>query len=196
MWCDCVWKSRLVAVVIVLIIYIPVAYYDNIWCGTRGQLCSIINPRHAFRWFLKFLIFLTGVNLIWGTAFGVMRGKCKECGGTRGGDMDGFTGGGDSLPSLPKGTYFEKGTGNYKYTAHVPVGGQMKIVHFGHRDYEHYRDSVPKSLGGKLWSHKDHNDKERRDNYRSRHRGMLNKDGKPAYKVKYTPAWFSYYYLW
>ena len=88
---------------------------------------------------------------------------------------------------------FVEGPGRYKYTAIMKNG---KRVNFGHRDYEHYRDSVPKSMGGGIWSHKDHGDTKRRDNYRSRHGGVLTKDGKKAYQVKYSPSWFSYYYLW
>lgn len=104
------------------------------------------------------------------------------------------TGGGHyKLPSLPKGTKFEKGPGRYKYTAILPDG---KRVNFGHRDYQHFRDRVPKNKGGKLWSHKDHNDKERMENYRARHRGILSKSGTPAYKKKYSPSWFSYHFLW
>lgn len=97
------------------------------------------------------------------------------------------------MKSLPKVAKFEKGRGKYKYTAIMKDG---KRVSFGHKDYQHFKDSVPKSMGGGLWSHKDHGDKKRRANYRKRHAGVLNKEGKPAYKIKYTPAWFSYYYLW
>jgi hypothetical protein len=88
---------------------------------------------------------------------------------------------------------FERGPRRYKYTAVMDDG---RRVHFGHRDYEHYRDSVPKSMGGQLWSHKDHMDRRRRANYRKRHAGMITKDGRRAYRVKYSPSWFSYYYLW
>lgn len=65
-------------------------------------------------------------------------------------------------PALPKGTRFTYGPGNKKYTAILPSG---KKVSFGHRDYEHYKDSVPKSLGGGLWTKKNHLDKQRRANY-------------------------------
>ena len=92
-----------------------------------------------------------------------------------------------------KGVRFEKGHDRYKYTAILPNG---KRVHFGHKDYQHYKDSVPKNLGGGLWSKLDHNDKKRRDNYRKRHGGVLTKDGSKAYLKKYSPSWFSYYYLW
>ena len=98
---------------------------------------------------------------------------------------------------LPRGTRFKRGPGRYKYTAVMPMkDGKTKTVHFGHRDYQHYQDRVPKNKGGKLWSHKDHKDRERMENYRKRHRGVLTKDGTPAYKKKYTPSWFSYHFLW
>jgi hypothetical protein len=94
---------------------------------------------------------------------------------------------------LPKGTRFTLGPGQYKYTAILPDG---KRVNFGHRDYEQYKDSVPKSLGGGRWSRKDHLDPERRKSYRARHGGMRCKDGTRCIDKKYTPAWFSYYFLW
>jgi hypothetical protein len=94
---------------------------------------------------------------------------------------------------LPKGIRFIRGPGKYKYTAILPNG---KRVNFGHRDYQHYKDSVPRHLGGKLWSHKDHGNAVRRENYRKRHGGMRCKDGKRCIDVKYSPAWFSYHYLW
>src|SRR5690606_31982518 len=97
------------------------------------------------------------------------------------------------LPSLPKGTVFEKGPRKYKYTAIMPDG---KRVNFGHRDYQHFRDRVPKTKGGKLWSRLDHNDRDRMENYRSRHRGVITGSGSPAYKKKYSPSWFSYHFLW
>ena len=66
------------------------------------------------------------------------------------------------------------------------------IVPFGDNRYEHFRDTT--GLG--LYSKYDHNDKERRDRYRARHRAIKLKDGTPAYKKKYSPAWFSYNFLW
>lgn len=92
-----------------------------------------------------------------------------------------------------KGIQFVEGSGNHKYTAILPNG---KKVSFGHRDYEHYKDSVPKSLGGGIWSHMNHLDKKRRDSYQRRHSALLCKNGVQCISIKYTPAWFSYYYLW
>jgi hypothetical protein len=97
------------------------------------------------------------------------------------------------LPILPKNTKFQKGPGKYKYTAIMPNG---KRINFGNRDYQHYRDRVPKNTGGKLWSHLNHNNFDRMQNYRSRHRGITTKSGIPAYKKKYSPSWFSYHFLW
>ena len=94
---------------------------------------------------------------------------------------------------LQKGIIFKKGVGTKKYTAILPSG---KKVHFGHSDYEHYKDSVPKKLGGGIWSHKNHLDPQRRKNYRKRHGGMMCKDGTKCISKRYSPAWFSYYFLW
>lgn len=83
--------------------------------------------------------------------------------------------------------------GKHKYVAILPNG---KRVRFGHRDYEHYKDQVPKRQGGGRWSHKDHGDAKRRKSYRARHGGLKCKDGRRCIDVKYSPAWFSYHYLW
>lgn len=98
-----------------------------------------------------------------------------------------------ALAKLPKGIKFVKGPGFKKYTAILPDG---RRVHFGDRRYEHFKDSVPKRLGGGIWSKKDHGDPQRRKNYRTRHGGMRCKDGTRCINHKYSPAWFSYYFLW
>lgn len=88
---------------------------------------------------------------------------------------------------------FVRGPKNKKYTAIMSDG---RKVHFGDNRYEHYKDSVPKDLGGGIWSKLDHKDKERRKNYRSRHKNIICEDGRRCIDVKYSPAWFSYYFLW
>ena len=87
-------------------------------------------------------------------------------------------------------------SGNHKYIAIIPQKGKRaKRVRFGSPQYEHFRDSVPKDLGGGVWSFLDHNDKDRRKAYRARHSKIKMKDGRLAYKVKYTPSYFSYWTL-
>lgn len=57
------------------------------------------------------------------------------------------------------------------------------LVSFGAKDYQQYKDKTPL----KAYSYLDHNDKERRKRYYSRH-------GKEA---KFESAkWFSHKYLW
>jgi len=98
------------------------------------------------------------------------------------------------IPKLPQGTYFTKSTRkNKKYTAHLPTG---KKVHFGDSRYDHYYDNVPINMGGGIWSHLDHLDRQRRKAYRARHSKIRTRDGEQAYKVKYSPSWFSYWFLW
>lgn len=94
---------------------------------------------------------------------------------------------------LPIGIKFMRGPGNKKYTAIMPDGAK---VHFGDTRYEQFEDRVPRALGGKLWSNKNHLDLERRDLYRRRHANIKNKDGKRSIDVLYSPAWFSYHFLW
>lgn len=98
---------------------------------------------------------------------------------------------------LPRGTKFiVPQNSNKKYTAIVPLKLKTIRVSFGDKRYEHYKDSVPKSLGGGKWSKKDHKDKSRRKNYRKRHGARFCNNGKRCINVKYSPAWFSYYFLW
>ena len=86
---------------------------------------------------------------------------------------------------------FEKGTYPHKYKAVVTLAnGQTKTVPFGHQKYQHYHDKIG------LYSRLDHNDPERRRRYRQRHSAIKLKNGKRAIDVKYSPAWFSYHYLW
>lgn len=70
---------------------------------------------------------------------------------------------------------------NKKYDAILSNG---KIVSFGDSRYEQYRDST----GLQLYTHKVHLDNARRLAFRKRFA--------KAAKNKYSPAWFSYYYLW
>lgn len=102
------------------------------------------------------------------------------------------------MPTLPKGTkFYVPKSGNKKYKVIIPQrGGKTKTVQFGDRRYEHFRDSVPRSMGGGQWSDLNHNDAKRRKNYRARHAGAHNKDGKRSIDVRYSPAWFSYHFLW
>jgi hypothetical protein len=60
-------------------------------------------------------------------------------------------------------------------------GKRMKLIKFGHKKYEDFTT---------------HKDKERRKRYRDRHRGVLTKDGKPAYKDKFQAAYWSWHVLW
>lgn len=85
---------------------------------------------------------------------------------------------------------FQKSTRkNKKYSVITPKG---KVVHFGDTRYQHYKDST----GLNLYSNLDHNDKKRRDNYRTRHKAILTKEGKPAYLDKEQPSFYSYFFLW
>lgn len=106
---------------------------------------------------------------------------------------------------------FEKGTGNHKYKANVydaDTEKKIKTVNFGAKKkpgggyYRQYEDKT----GLNLYTHlnykgniPDKEAKEKRDNYRKRHmKIMRNNKGKkiPAYKVKYSPAYMSLYFLW
>ena len=67
-----------------------------------------------------------------------------------------------------------------------------KWIHFGDKRYQHFMDSTPL----KLYSHMDHNDYERRKNYRDRARGITNKYGELTYDNPNYANYWSYNYLW
>ena len=75
---------------------------------------------------------------------------------------------------------------NKKYVAILFNKKTKRInkVHFGSSLYEQYKDKT----GLKLYSHKDHLDKERRKRYKARHEKTRHK--------KYSASWFSDKYLW
>ena len=96
---------------------------------------------------------------------------------------------------IPKSIKFIVPKNSYKkYVAIIPgsltKSGREKRVSFGDRRYEQYKDSVPKSQGGGKWTRLNHLDKQRRASYRARH-GAQNYQ-----KIKFSPSWFSYYFLW
>jgi len=65
-----------------------------------------------------------------------------------------------------------------------------KVIYFGAKGYQQYEDKFG------YYSDKNHYDEKRRQNYQNRHGKIKRKDGTLAYKYKYSPAWFSYNYLW
>ena len=83
---------------------------------------------------------------------------------------------------------FEKSKArNKKYTAIIEnkKTGKIKKINFGDSRYEHYKDST----GLNIYSNLDHNDSKRRKRYRERHKIHLDKSF-------YSPAYFSWFYLW
>lgn len=83
--------------------------------------------------------------------------------------------------------YFEPGPGDKKYRVTLYQNGQRwKTVTFGDRRYEHFEDKTPLML----YSYQNHYDENRRRSYRARH-------GAQGYQnEKYSPAWFSWWFLW
>jgi len=61
---------------------------------------------------------------------------------------------------------------------------KYKVVSFGAIGYQQYKDKT----GLNIYSHLDHLDKERRRLYRLRHQH--------TFKKKFSPSYFSFYYLW
>tara|TARA_Y100000591_G_scaffold332331_1_gene369243 strand:- start:873 stop:1703 length:831 start_codon:yes stop_codon:yes gene_type:complete len=94
---------------------------------------------------------------------------------------------------------FERGPGEKKYTAHIKDNktGKIRVLHFGHKDYEQFKDRTKNGL----YSSRNHGDKKRQRNYYNRHSGEKNRN-KAIEKEKrkgngyYTPKLLSHIYLW
>jgi hypothetical protein len=80
---------------------------------------------------------------------------------------------------------FERGCERKKYIAKIQHKKSKKVIKipFGDTRYQQYKDNV---FG--LYSHKDHFDNKRRENYQKRHKNdNLN---------CFSPGYFSWFYLW
>ena len=85
---------------------------------------------------------------------------------------------------------FKKSTNkNKKYMVTTPNG---KIIHFGARDMEQYKDTT--GLG--LYSHLNHNDKERRRLYLARAKGIKDKNGNLTWNNPESANYYSIKFLW
>lgn len=85
---------------------------------------------------------------------------------------------------------FEESTQNKKkYMVVTPKG---KLVHFGHTDYQQYKDST--RLG--IYSHMDHLDKKRRKDYLRRSKGIKNAQGKLTANDPESANYYARRYLW
>tara|TARA_E500000178_G_C16981471_1_gene736006 strand:+ start:747 stop:1016 length:270 start_codon:yes stop_codon:yes gene_type:complete len=76
-----------------------------------------------------------------------------------------------------------------KYMVKTPKG---KIIHFGDKRYEHFKDTT--GLG--KYSNLNHNDKKRRENYCKRAKGIKDGKGNLTYNNKESPNYYSMKYLW
>lgn len=81
---------------------------------------------------------------------------------------------------------------NKKYRAHVKQNDKIEKIDFGDSRYEQYKDSTPL----KAFSHLDHGDKKRRDNYFKRHSGTTNKKEALKKEKGITARYLSHKFLW
>jgi hypothetical protein len=81
---------------------------------------------------------------------------------------------------------------NYKYFVNVKSDNKkgFKKIGFGNKKYQQFKDK----LGH--YKNLDHNDKERRNRYLKRARGIKNKEGKLTYKDKNSSNYWSISVLW
>ena len=84
---------------------------------------------------------------------------------------------------------FKKSTRkNKKYMVKV----DDKWVHFGDTRYQQFSDKVPL----KLYSHLNHNDKERQKKYIARAKGIVDKNGNLTWNDKESANYYSVKFLW
>lgn len=72
-------------------------------------------------------------------------------------------------------------SGKHKRAVLAKKGNKVKLVRYGRVGYEDFTT---------------HKDEDRRQRFRARFRGILKKDGKPAYKDKWQAAYWAYNDLW
>ncbi len=79
---------------------------------------------------------------------------------------------------------------NKKYSVYVKIDGATRLIHFGDKRMQHFKDKLGhyKSL--------DHNDPKRRSSYRARASGIRNKSGELTFKDRNTANYWSYNTLW
>ena len=87
------------------------------------------------------------------------------------------------MPEFKKSTRLNK-----KYMVKV----DNEWIHFGDTRYQHFFDRVPL----KLYSHLNHNDKERRRRYLARAKGIVDKNGKLTADNPKSPNYWSIRFLW
>jgi hypothetical protein len=78
---------------------------------------------------------------------------------------------------------------NKKYMVRSPQG---KLIHFGDRRYQHFKDST--GLG--LYSNLDHGDKERRKSYLARAKGIRDSSGRLTWNNPETSNFYAIRFLW
>lgn len=78
-----------------------------------------------------------------------------------------------------------------KYSVYVMRDGGKKLIHFGQKNMQHYKDNV---LG--VYKNLDHGDKERRRLYRARASKIRDKAGNLTVNDKNTANYWAYHGLW
>lgn len=79
---------------------------------------------------------------------------------------------------------------NKKYSVYVLKDGKRKLINFGDKRYQHYKDKIGN------YRHLDHGDKDRRKNYLNRAKGIKDKNGRLTWKDKSSPNYWAVNYLW
>jgi hypothetical protein len=81
---------------------------------------------------------------------------------------------------------------NKKYKKYSVITPKGRVINFGDRRYEQYRDST--GLG--LYSNLDHKDKDRQKRYLARAKGIKDKSGKLTWKDPESSNYYSIRFLW
>lgn len=85
---------------------------------------------------------------------------------------------------------FKSTAKNKKYSVYVLKNGNKTLIHFGDKRYQHFKDKIG------LYKNLDHNDKERRERYLKRAKGIKNKKGQLTWKDRNSSNYYSVKFLW
>jgi hypothetical protein len=77
-----------------------------------------------------------------------------------------------------------------KYSVYVMKDGKKTLIHFGDSKHDQYKDKIG------FYAELDHNDKDRRDRYLKRAKGIKNKQGELTWKDKNSANYWAIRKLW
>jgi hypothetical protein len=85
---------------------------------------------------------------------------------------------------------FKSTAKNKKYSVYVLKDGKKRLIHFGDTRYKHFKDKLGK------YTNLNHNDKDRRERYLKRAKGIKDRSGNLTWKDKNSANYYAVKFLW